>query len=99
MRFPQAHLAPTSPQTPTESPLPAGGCMARRELFTALAVVLLPLSLAAQDRQISGRVTQASTNQPIANAAVTVVGTSRTPARSDAEGRYTISAPAGDVRL
>ena len=51
--------------------------MAKRPFFGALAVLLLPISLAAQDRQITGRVTQSGTDQPIENAAVTVVGTSQ----------------------
>lgn len=64
----------------------------------ALAVFLLPLTLAAQDRQVSGRVTLAGTDQPIEAAIVSVVGTSRA-ARTDAAGRYTIAAPAGDIVL
>ena len=73
--------------------------MVKRGFFGALAVLLVPLSLAAQDRQISGRVTQSTTDQPIENVAVMVVGTTRPAARTDAEGRYSISAPAGVARL
>ena len=73
--------------------------MVKRGLFSALAVLLVPLSLAAQDRQISGRVTQSGTSQPIENAAVTIPGATRGGTRTDAEGRYTISAPAGSARL
>lgn len=72
--------------------------MAKRPFFGALAVLLLPISLAAQDRQITGRVTQSGTDQPIENAAVTAVGTTRA-ARTDAQGAYTIAVPSGDLRL
>ncbi|MGH7636931.1 MAG: carboxypeptidase-like regulatory domain-containing protein, partial [Gemmatimonadaceae bacterium] len=72
--------------------------MAKRPFFGALAVLLLPISLAAQDRQITGRVTQSGTDQPIENAAVTVVGTTQA-ARTDAQGTYTISAPSGNTTL
>src|SRR5688572_31373852 len=73
--------------------------MVKRGLFGALAVLLVPLSLAAQGRSISGRVAQSGTGQPIENAAVTVVGTTQVGTRTDAEGRYTVSVPSGAVRL
>lgn len=73
--------------------------MVRRGVFHALAALLLPLTLAAQDRQVSGRITEANTNQPIANATVTVIGTNRPLQRTSAEGRFTISVPAGEARL
>ena len=73
--------------------------MLRRGLLGAATALLLPLSLVAQDRQISGRVTEAGTDQPIENAAVIVVGTSRASVRTDAQGHYSISVPSGDVRL
>ena len=63
------------------------------------AVLLLPLSLQAQDRQITGRVTQSGTEQPLENVGITVVGSSRAAARTDAQGAYSITVPAGDVRL
>jgi TonB-linked SusC/RagA family outer membrane protein len=66
----------------------------------ALAALLLaPGLLAAQDRQISGRVTRAGGTQPL-DAEVSVVGELRyRTARTNPEGRYTISAPQGEVRL
>jgi TonB-linked SusC/RagA family outer membrane protein len=73
--------------------------MFQRGFLGAFASLLLPLSLAAQDRQISGRVTQAGSDQPLDNAVVIVSGTSRPSVRTDAQGRYNISAPSGDVRL
>jgi TonB-dependent starch-binding outer membrane protein SusC len=72
--------------------------MVTRGFLGALVAVLLPTVLAAQDRQISGRVTQSGTEQPIESAVVTVMGTTR-QARTNAEGRYNIAAPPGDVRL
>jgi TonB-linked SusC/RagA family outer membrane protein len=73
--------------------------MYKRGLFSAFTALLLPLTLGAQDRQISGRVTQSGTDQPIENAVVLVIGTSRVSVRTDAQGRYNISTPTGDVRL
>jgi TonB-linked SusC/RagA family outer membrane protein len=73
--------------------------MLKRGFLGAFAALLLPLTLGAQDRQISGRVTQTGTDQPIENAVVIVVGTSRVSGRTDALGRYNIAAPGGDVRL
>jgi TonB-linked SusC/RagA family outer membrane protein len=72
--------------------------MLARGLPGALAVALLPIALAAQDRQVSGRVTQAETSQPIENAVVTVMGTTR-QARTNVEGRYNVAVPPGDARL
>ncbi|MGH7531366.1 MAG: SusC/RagA family TonB-linked outer membrane protein [Gemmatimonadales bacterium] len=64
-----------------------------------LALVLVfPEIGRAQGRVVSGVVTQANTGQPIAGAAVVVAGT-RAPAQTDADGRYTIDVPDGDVRL
>jgi TonB-linked SusC/RagA family outer membrane protein len=73
--------------------------MNRRILGLALVGWLAVPGLAlAQARQITGTVTRAGTGAPIAEAVVAVVGTT-TSARTDAEGRYTVSAPAGEVRL
>jgi TonB-linked SusC/RagA family outer membrane protein len=66
----------------------------------ALAAVLLaPNALAAQDRQIAGRILR-SNGQPIPDVEITVVGQVRyRTVRSNPEGRYTVTAPQGDVRL
>ena len=62
--------------------------------------VLLPADLTAQDRRITGRVTQAGTDQPVPNAEIAVVGQIRSSAvLSGEDGRYAIQAPAGEVRL
>jgi TonB-linked SusC/RagA family outer membrane protein len=73
--------------------------MSRRILGLALAGLLaLPGLALAQARQISGTVTRSGTGAPIAEATVSVAGTNTT-ARTGADGRYTISVPAGEVRL
>jgi TonB-linked SusC/RagA family outer membrane protein len=63
-------------------------------------LLLAPVVLGAQDRRISGTVTRSGVGTPLADAEISIVGQSRLPAaRSNAEGRYTITAPAGDTRL
>jgi TonB-dependent SusC/RagA subfamily outer membrane receptor len=61
---------------------------------------LAPSIVGAQDRRISGTVTRSGTTMPLVDVEVTVLGQTRiAPVRTSAEGRYTISAPAGVVRL
>ena len=70
-----------------------------RSALALAAVLLAPDALAAQDRQITGRVSRSS-GQPIPDVEVTVVGQVRYRAvRTTPEGRYTVAAPQGDVRL
>lgn len=77
--------------------------MGTRMLWQAglgLALLLAPTILTAQDRQISGRITRAGTETPIPDAEVSVVGAARyAGARTGQDGRYTLTAPAGEVRL
>lgn len=73
--------------------------MFKRGLLSLFVMLLLPLSLSAQARQISGRVTVSGTDQPVENAVVTVVGATTVPARTDAQGRFSVAAPAGDVTV
>lgn len=77
--------------------------MGKRLLWQAgLGVMLLltPTTLLAQDRRISGRVTKAGTDTPIADAEVSVASALQyAAARSGEDGRYTITVPAGEVRL
>jgi TonB-dependent starch-binding outer membrane protein SusC len=76
----------------------ATGVLWRSRLALA-ALLLAPGVLAAQDRQISGRVTRAGGNVAL-QAEVTVVGELRyRTARTNPDGRYTIAAPQGEVRL
>src|SRR5207247_1809654 len=61
-------------------------------------LLMVPPAALAQGRQISGVVTRAVGAQPIAGVAVTVIGGAQ-PARTDADGRYTVQAPDGAARL
>jgi TonB-linked SusC/RagA family outer membrane protein len=67
--------------------------------LVATLLVLAPVVLGAQDRQISGRVTSSTTGQPLENAVISIVGSNRVASRADAQGRYSIVAPSGDLRL
>jgi len=67
--------------------------------LTALAV-LLPADAAAQERRITGQVTQVGTEIPVPNAEVSVVGQiMSTSVLTGNDGRFSVSAPAGEVRL
>src|ERR1044071_2034084 len=90
--------------TPAVPHLPArGGLMSNRVFWwSALTMAIAlpaPGGLAAQDRQVSGRVTRAATNQPI-DAEISVVGQLRyRGVHTNPEGRYQITVPQGEVRL
>jgi len=57
-------------------------------------------SALAQERQITGTVTRASGGQPIAEAAISVAGGGpRAAARTNEQGRYSITVPQGDAKL
>lgn len=71
-------------------------CVLRLWAIAAL-IVLAPASLIAQDRQITGRVTRSGTDQPVQSAAISAAGVD--PALTDGDGRFTITAPAGEVTL
>src|SRR5689334_15364693 len=60
--------------------------------FVALA--MFATSATAQTRRINGRVTQAGSNEPVASATVSIVSTTL-GAITDAQGRFSINAPAG----
>ncbi len=75
--------------------------MGKRALFVlafTLLGALVPAELLGQDRRITG-VVRAGPNLPVAAAEVSVVGSAREAVGTDAEGRFTISVPAGEVRL
>jgi TonB-linked SusC/RagA family outer membrane protein len=73
--------------------------MHRSILRLALVGLLaLPGLATAQGRQISGTVTRGGTGAPIAEATVSVV-LSGVAVRTNAQGQYSITAPAGEVRL
>ncbi len=72
----------------------------RAGIGTLIALLMVPAMLAAQDRRISGRVTRSGTDTPIPFVVVSVVGGAATSqVRSDEDGRFNITAPAGDIRL
>ncbi len=70
--------------------------------FTVFMTAVLVASgggdAAAQDRQISGQVTRTAGGQPIAEAAVSVIG-AISSVRTGPDGRFTISTRSGGVRL
>jgi TonB-linked SusC/RagA family outer membrane protein len=64
------------------------------------ALLLSPLVLAAQERRVTGTITRQGAGTPLEGAEVTVIGPARgQTARSGEDGRYSLTAPAGDVRL
>ena len=67
-------------------------------LALVLATLVGVAGAAAQQRQVTGRVTSAVTNDPVAGVTVSVTGTAFA-AVTNAEGRYAIAAPAGAVTL
>lgn len=71
-------------------------------VWTAVLAALVGAggSALAQERQITGTVTRASGGQPIAEAAISVAGGGpRAAARTNEQGRYTVTVPSGDARL
>lgn len=71
-----------------------------RCLWAVALIALAPASLIAQDRQITGQVTRAGTEQPVLAAAVSVTGGGEaSTVLTNAEGRFTVTAPAGEVTL
>jgi len=63
-------------------------------------LMLVPAMLLAQDRRITGQVTRAGGNTPVEDVEISVIGNPRVqPARTNAEGRFTITVPTGAVRL
>ena len=73
--------------------------MTHRMLGVALALSLLGVEVAAaQVRQITGRVTNAQTEQGLSEATIAVLGT-QIVAQADNDGRFTLNAPDGDANL
>ena len=64
----------------------------------ALALSFGAASATAQQRQITGRVTSATTGDAVPGASVAVVGTAIVAATGN-DGRFTVAAPEGDVSL
>ena len=71
--------------------------MAQRMVGVVVSLLLLGLGVQAghaQVRQITGRVTNAQTEQGVSEATIAVLGT-QIVAQADNDGRYTLNAPAG----
>src|SRR5881397_1794443 len=77
-----------------------GGTVRTRSCLVSLALALSfgAASATAQQRQITGRVTSATTGDAIPGASVAVVGTAIVAATGN-DGRFTVAAPEGDVTL
>ncbi len=75
---------------------------ALRALLLAFVAAVVPLSggVEAQERQITGRVTAADTGAPLPGVDISVVGApSPGTVLTNAEGRFTMRVPAGEIRL
>ena len=72
----------------------------RRSLsgFIGAALLVLPATAFAQARVITGTVTVAGTNQPLADATVSIVGTTAVT-RTGPEGTFRLTAPSGPVSV
>jgi TonB-linked SusC/RagA family outer membrane protein len=64
------------------------------------ALFLAPLVLTAQERRVTGTITRQGFGTPLAEVEISVIAPTRgQTARSGTDGRYSLTAPAGDVRL
>ena len=70
----------------------------RSLVMSLFALALFSASASAQTRRITGRVTEEGSTEPVASATVTVVGTTL-GGITDAQGRFTVPAPAGPATL
>jgi len=68
-----------------------------RKALPLLIALALPMIMLAQTT-VSGRVTEATNNNPVAGASVLVTGTS-VGTTTDADGRFTVSVPSGKTQL
>ena len=72
----------------------------RTGLAALLLLLVVPTFLAAQERQISGRVTRSGSTDPVPDVEISVLNAAEgRTTRTSADGRYSISVPAGDTRL
>ncbi len=66
----------------------------------AVVLLTLPSALAAQARQVNGRVLRAGTDEPVPAAEVSVISqTTAVSAVTDDAGRFVVSAPAGELTI
>src|SRR6185369_952035 len=68
-----------------------------RKALPLLIALALPMIMLAQTT-VSGRITEATTNNPIAGASVLVTGTS-VGTTTDADGRFSLQVPSGKTQL
>jgi TonB-linked SusC/RagA family outer membrane protein len=69
-----------------------------RRTLLSLALVLMAVPLAAQRREITGKVTQAGTGTPVTEATVSIVGAQQ-GVRTNERGEYRLPAPAGEIQV
>jgi iron complex outermembrane receptor protein len=69
----------------------------RTHLLLILVLLCTGVSVMAQTRQVSGIINDAQNNTPLAG--VTVSGPGKTSAQTNADGKFSISVPAGKVTL
>ncbi|HXB96365.1 MAG TPA: carboxypeptidase-like regulatory domain-containing protein, partial [Puia sp.] len=72
--------------------------MIRQRLSLFLFLLVCPAFLFAQERAISGKITDETSKLPVAGATVTIKGT-KTSVASNGEGAFTIKAPSGPATL
>lgn len=63
-----------------------------------LVCMVLAANIASAQRTVTGKITDAETNEPLIGASVTVVGTTR-GAVTDIDGKYRVDVPAGSTQL
>ena len=68
-----------------------------RKVWSVLIGLSIPVFMLAQTT-VSGRVTEATTNNPVAGASVLVTGTS-IGATTDADGKFSVQVPSGKTQL
>jgi TonB-linked SusC/RagA family outer membrane protein len=56
---------------------------------------MLPLTMLAQNRQVSGTVIDATTNQPVIGVSITIAGKTSGGTTTDANGKFSLEAPVG----
>ena len=63
-----------------------------------LVCMVLAANIASAQRTVTGKITDAETNEPLIGASVTVVGTTR-GAVTDIDGKYRVDVPSGSTQL
>src|SRR6185436_8073812 len=74
------------------------GASVRRSPVVLLTLLLAAAPLAAQSREISGKVTQAGTGTPVTEATIGIIG-AQLGVRTNERGEYRIKVPSGDATI